>query len=93
MSDMLRILTFKFHIEHQEVTESFSHFSGENKAYGYKVEVPVVPTGLAISCTDHYSRPIFDIGITRKNLNFHEAELKKPINEKKIIDLEMLIDK
>jgi len=52
-------------------------YSGKHKLYGYKVEVSVLPIGIAISCTSHYPGSYADLEIFRRNIEFHQTILKK----------------
>ena len=52
-------------------------FSGKHHLYGLKVEVSVLPTGLAINCTDHARGSVADIEIFRSNMDFHRNKLAK----------------
>ena len=61
--------------------EGKKYDSGKHKVYGYKVEVSVLPIGIAVHCTDHYPGSIADIEIFYKNLDFHDVGLAK--SEKK----------
>ena len=53
------------------------YFSGKQNMYGYKVEVSVLPTCLAIGCTEHYPGSGLDVEIFRRNRSFHEEASKK----------------
>lgn len=57
------------------------YYSGKHKAYGYKTEVSVLPTGQAIGCTRHYPGSKLDIDIFRINEDFHMTQLEKLSSE------------
>ena len=40
----------------ESIEEGKRYFSGKHKLYGYKVEVSVMPNGLALGMTVHYQR-------------------------------------
>ena len=61
--------------------EGKKYYSGKHKLYGYKVEVSVLPIGIAVHCTDHYPGSIADIDIFYKNLDFHDVGLVKSERE------------
>ncbi|GMF59756.1 unnamed protein product [Phytophthora fragariaefolia] len=53
------------------VNEITRYYSGKHHLYGYKVEVVVLPNGLAINCTDHAGGSTHDAKIFRDNAAFH----------------------
>ena len=61
------------------MSEGKVYFSVKHKLYGYKVEVSVLPSGLAIGCTKHYPGSISDLEIFRNNSGFHEEASKKVV--------------
>lgn len=61
--------------------ESKSYFSGKHRLYGYKCEVSVLPSGLAIGFTKHYAGSISDIDILHRNIRFHRWAAKKKAAE------------
>ena len=67
-------------------------YSGKHKLYGYKVEVSVLPNGLAIGCTQHYPGSVSDFEIFQRRREWHETELKKKESESTILDVGQLID-
>ena len=60
------------------------YFSGKHKLYGFKVEVSVLPNGLAISASVYYPGSVADIEIMRHMMVFHDDALKKTESEKAI---------
>lgn len=56
-------------------------YSDKHKLYDFKVEVTVLPIGLAVHCTDHYPGGAADFGIFWKNSGFHEVALAKSEKE------------
>ena len=61
--------------------EGKKFYSGKHKLYGYKVEVSVLPIGIAVDCTDHYPGSIADIDIFYNNLEYHKSALSKKIDK------------
>ncbi|ETV68307.1 hypothetical protein H257_15749 [Aphanomyces astaci] len=57
--------------------EKKSYYSGKHSLYGHKVEVSVLPNGLAINCT----KSIFD-----DNLEFHANDLAKQGDDDRLDD-------
>ena len=72
--------------------EGKRYFSGKHKLYGYKVEVSVLPNGLAIGCSDHYPGSVADIDIMRKMEDFHTDAMSKKDGELDIADIRILCD-
>ncbi|KAE8995647.1 hypothetical protein PR002_g19556 [Phytophthora rubi] len=54
-----------------------TYFSGKHHLYGLKVEVSVIPTGVAINCTDWEAGSMADISIFRANKHFHTSAMQK----------------
>lgn len=52
-------------------------FSGEHKLYGYKLEMSVLPNGLAIGCSTHYPGSVADVDIFYKRKSFRSITLEK----------------
>ena len=52
-------------------------FSGKHKLYGIKVEVCVLPNGLAINCSNHYPGSVSDFEIIQRRKDVHEKILKR----------------
>ncbi|ETW03945.1 hypothetical protein H310_04360 [Aphanomyces invadans] len=52
-------------------------FSGKHHLYGHKVEVSVLPNGLAINCTSYHKGSVSDKAIFDDNLDFHWTNLTK----------------
>jgi hypothetical protein len=61
-------------------------FSGKHHIYGLKVEVSVIPTGVAIICIDWEPGSITDISIFRDNKQFHASAMQKKPGEETIND-------
>ena len=61
--------------------EGKKYFSGKHKLYGYKMEVSVLPIGIAVHCNSHYPGSVADIDIFYKNADFHDVALWKSKNE------------
>ena len=54
----------------------------KHKLYGYRLEVSVLPNGLAFSCRKHYPGSIFDLEIMQRMRRVHETFLpKKQVSE------------
>ncbi|KAK1932496.1 hypothetical protein P3T76_012080 [Phytophthora citrophthora] len=60
-----------------QMKERSAYYSAKHHLHGYKVEVSVLPNGLAIYCTDHYPGSEADIEVFRKNHKFHLQHLLK----------------
>lgn len=60
-----------------KVSEGKAYFSGNHKLYRYRVEVFVLPSGLAVGCRAHYSGPAADLEMFGENKAFYEEESKK----------------
>ena len=59
--------------------ESKRYFSGKNRLYGYKVEVSVLPNGLALVFSLHRHGSVSDLTMFREGFDWHEnASEKKP---------------
>ena len=61
--------------------EGKKYFCGKHKLYGYKVEVSVLPIGLAVHCNSHYPGSVADIDIFYKNADIHDVAFLKSKNE------------
>jgi hypothetical protein len=66
--------------------ERAAYYSKKHKLHGYKMEVSVLPTGLAINCSHHYKGSEADITIFRKNKEFHVAAATKPATDDNMPD-------
>ena len=66
--------------------ERSEFYSAKHKQHGFKVEVSVLPNGLAINCTDHYRGSFSDITIFRRNMEFHRVQLHKLDAEQRVPD-------
>lgn len=66
--------------------ERSAYYSAKHHLHGYKVEVSVLPNGLAINCTQHYAGREADIEIFRRNHSFHLQHLLKSDSEKHLAD-------
>ena len=73
------------------IEEGKAYYSGKHKLYGLKVEVSVLPVGLAINCTRSYPGSYADIDIFRRNMDFHKKQVLK--NDSNIEDSGPLHDK
>ncbi|GMF80577.1 unnamed protein product [Phytophthora fragariaefolia] len=65
--------------------EAKRYISGKYPLYGYKVEVSVLPPGLAINFTKHAMVSTVDITLFREN-EFHVGDLQKRLDEGEIQD-------
>lgn len=68
-------------------------FSGKHKLYGLKVEVSVLPNGLAAFCSPHYPGSKSDISIMHDMENEHQSASKKMVAEVGEEDLGIGVDK
>lgn len=59
------------------VEEGKNFYSGKHKLNGCKTEFSILPTGLAVNCTDHYPGSVANIDIFCKNLDYHDLALFK----------------
>ncbi|KAE8874831.1 hypothetical protein PF003_g41033 [Phytophthora fragariae] len=66
--------------------KSFKPFPGKHHLYGYKVEVSVLPTGLALNCSPHAKGSVSYTTIFRENDAFHLNTLKKRLDEMHLED-------
>ncbi|ETV94968.1 hypothetical protein H310_11609 [Aphanomyces invadans] len=57
--------------------EKKMNFSGKHYHYGHKVEVSVLPNGMAINCTRHIKGSVSDKAIFDGNLEFHVSALSE----------------
>lgn len=64
------------------IQEGKVYFIGKHKLYVYKVEMFVLPVGLAINCTAHYARSVSDLEMFQRNKSFHKVATKKVDAEK-----------
>ncbi|KAF0713319.1 hypothetical protein AaE_011815 [Aphanomyces astaci] len=62
------------------------YYSGKHYLYGHKVEVSVLPNGLAINCTSYHKRSVSDKAIFDDNLDFHRTNLTKHPSEMAMTD-------
>ena len=69
------------------VQEGKRYFSGKHKLNGFKVEMCVLPPGIAIDCTGHYPGSVSDLEIFKENIRFHKRSLKKTIEEREEVDI------
>ncbi|KAE9113427.1 hypothetical protein PF005_g9790 [Phytophthora fragariae] len=76
-----------------QMKEPSAYYSENHHLHGYKVEVSVLPNGLAINCTNHFSGSEADIDIFRNNAKFHQQHLLKSNKEKELVDDGALRDK
>ena len=73
--------------------EGKTYFSGKHKLYGYKVEVCVLPTGIATAFSKHYPGSIHDFAIFTKRHHVHKSRLAKINEDDQYIDEYTLSDK
>jgi len=66
--------------------EGKAYFSGDHKLYGYKVEVSVLPNGLAAHASRHYPGSVSDVDIFYRQGNFHREYTEKKSGEDNIAD-------
>jgi len=66
--------------------EGKRYFSGKHELYGFKQEVLVLPTGLAINLTKHHPGSVADIEIMHQNINTHLKLSTKGTGEEQIVD-------
>lgn len=69
------------------IQEGKLYFSGKHKLYGLKVEVSVLPTGIAKACSEHYPGSVSDFEIIQRQREFHAKALKKSGDEQNLIDV------
>ncbi|RHY68737.1 hypothetical protein DYB34_009084 [Aphanomyces astaci] len=62
------------------------YYSGKHHLYGHKVEVSVLPNGLAINCTSYHKGSVSDKAIFDDNLDFHRTNLTKHPSEMEMTD-------
>ncbi|ETM35519.1 hypothetical protein L914_17598 [Phytophthora nicotianae] len=62
------------------------YYSGKHHLYGYKVEVSVLPNGLAINCTDHTGGSTHDAAIFKDNVAFHARAMRKQEDDRGLRD-------
>ncbi|RHY27691.1 hypothetical protein DYB25_011205 [Aphanomyces astaci] len=61
-------------------------FSGKHHIYGHKVEVSVLPNGLAINCTSYHKGIVSDKAIFDENMEFYRTNLAKTPSELAMTD-------
>ncbi|ETO77538.1 hypothetical protein F444_07280, partial [Phytophthora nicotianae P1976] len=69
-----------------QMKERGAYYSAKHHLHGYKVEVSVLPNGLALNCTAHYPGREADIQILRNNHEFHLQHLFKSSMETELAD-------
>lgn len=52
-------------------------FSGKHKLHGYKVEVLLLPNGLAIGTSEHFSELVSDFEIIQRRLQWHKDKIMR----------------
>ncbi len=67
--------------------EAKKYFSGKYKLYGYKLEVSVMPNGLAAMCSGHYPGSVSDIDIFSDMIANHKEAIKKRPCDEGIADI------
>ncbi|KUF99909.1 hypothetical protein AM587_10001449 [Phytophthora nicotianae] len=75
------------------MSEILRCYSGKHHLYGYKVEVSVLPNGVAINCTEHTGGSTHDAEIFRRNAAFHSRALHKHSSDANVRDEGKLQDK
>ena len=73
--------------------EQKRYFSGKHKLYGYKIDCSVVPPGVAVHVSKHYTGSISDLSIVLDNMEIHKQMLKKTEEERASADYGELHDK
>ncbi|ETP37585.1 hypothetical protein F442_14612 [Phytophthora nicotianae P10297] len=76
-----------------KMKERASYYSAKHHLHGHKVEVSVLPNGLALNCTKHYLGIKADIEIFRHNHAFHLQHLLKSSSERNMTDEGPMKDK
>jgi hypothetical protein len=76
----------------KKISTYLYEISGKHKLYGLKVEVSVLPNGMAINCSRHHPGSHSDIDIFRQNFKFHQNKLRKKDHEKEFEDHGVLSD-
>ncbi|KAG6618479.1 succinyl-CoA:3-ketoacid coenzyme A transferase [Phytophthora cinnamomi] len=66
--------------------ERAGFYNAKHKLHGYKTELSVTPTGIAINCSTHDRGSVADITIFRNNKAFHEATATKLASEETLPD-------
>ena len=61
----------------ENMEEGNKYFSGKHKQYGYKVEVSVLPNGLALCCSEHEPGSVFDLTLFQRMQYLLTKQLKK----------------
>lgn len=70
--------------------EAKKDFSGKHHLYGKKVEVSVLPNGLALGCTKHFPGATSDIDIFMSNKDWHLQQVRKTRDERRERDNDTL---
>ncbi|ETN04217.1 hypothetical protein PPTG_14925 [Phytophthora nicotianae INRA-310] len=76
-----------------KMKERASYYSAKHHLHGHKVDVSVLPNGLALNCTKHYLGIKADIEIFRHNHAFHLQHLLKSSSERNMTDEGPMKDK
>ncbi|KAJ8578303.1 hypothetical protein ON010_g904 [Phytophthora cinnamomi] len=74
------------------VNEIKKYFSGKHHLYGLKVEVSVIPTGVAVNCSSWEPGSVHDSTIFRSNKMFHISAMQKKFDETLLDDEGPLLD-
>jgi len=61
-------------------------FSAKHKLYGYKVEVSILPNGLALNISKHYPGSVSDLDIFCRQGRFHAECTSKKVGEQAVRD-------
>lgn len=75
------------------IEEGKRYYSGKHKLYGYKVEVSVLPNGLAAGSTLHYPGSVSDLEILQRNKDWHLRESSKKQGDSDVADIGLMTDK
>ncbi|ETN14272.1 hypothetical protein PPTG_07903 [Phytophthora nicotianae INRA-310] len=62
------------------------YYSGKHHLHGFKVEVSVIPAGIAINCTNREPEATADVTIFCDNKEFHLGAMRKAPNELELND-------
>lgn len=73
------------------IQEGKKYYSGKHKLYGYKVEVSVLPNGLALCCSKHYPGSVSDLEIFQRMRNVHSKYLRKNEADLRVNDVDPLV--
>ena len=69
------------------------YYSGKDKLYGIKVEMSVMPNGLAIGCSDHYPGSVSDLEIIQRMQEWHKQRSRKKGSDNYLSDTGLYYDR